>query len=91
MLLEELHHNIVPKCKRHTSVIFMPSSYPRLRVGPQKVTEETRVRDFCGTYYLLNGVERRKLRAQAPMGAEYFIIYDSRDRQRIKAALECLP
>lgn len=46
VLLQEARHHVWTECERDTTVVFRPAGDILVRIGPQKVTKQTAVRNL---------------------------------------------
>mmetsp|Transcript_67669 Transcript_67669/g.167193 ORF Transcript_67669/g.167193 Transcript_67669/m.167193 type:complete len:310 (-) Transcript_67669:34-963(-) len=91
VLAVELLHDVCAEGEGHPPVALRPAPYVGVRVSPEDVTQEARVRHVSrpeDPAYLLHRVE---VRAQPAVDAEDLVVHDRRDRQAVEHHIEGLP
>lgn len=91
MLLKESRDDIGPEGERYTSVVFAPAGDILVWIGPEKIAQETAVRNISWAHNTADLLHRVQVRAQTPMHSEDLLVNDCSNRKAVEAIGECLP
>lgn len=91
MLIKELGHDVRAESERDTPIIFAPSIDLLVRVRPQQIAQQPRVRDIRGPHDTPNLFHALQIGRQSTVTAKYFLVNDSRYRQTVKAIRKNFP
>jgi len=89
--LQEGTHHVRAECERHTPVILAPLAHPFVRVRPEEVAQEARVRDVGRSGDLSDLAEVRELRGEAAMHAKYLVVYHGGDWEAVEGVCQGTP
>lgn len=80
MFFQELRHNIRAECEGHTTIVLTPAFQLLIRIGPQKIANDARIRDICGTHESANLIHGVMFGRETAVHAEDLLVHNGGDR-----------
>lgn len=77
-------HNVWPKYKAYTSLIFSPSRHSFFRIWPKQITEEPLIRNLYRPDNFQNLLKILKLGAKSSVHTENLLVNKSADRHNVE-------
>ena len=91
MFVQKLSDNVLPKGERDTPIVFAPPVNLLVRIGPEEIAEQTRIRYIRRSDNTFDLIQAGEFRTETTMHAENLFVNDSCRRKAIKAVRESLP
>lgn len=84
-------HYFLTKCETHSSIVLTPALYIFVGIGPEEVTQQSRVWNISRSHYSLNLLKTAQFWAQTSMHAQNLLIDYSSNWQTVETISEGFP
>uniref|UniRef100_A0A6B2LC98 Uncharacterized protein n=1 Tax=Arcella intermedia TaxID=1963864 RepID=A0A6B2LC98_9EUKA len=88
---QEVFYNVPTKRERDTTIVLLPSLNLRIRISPQQIAKQTRIRNLSRPNNPPNLLQSLQIRRKPTMNTKNLILNNRTKRQTIKTIIKQLP